>query len=532
MKKLQTLAFLVDPDRIDDLIRTVGQRFSLVQGTESTDTLTFFDTFDWRLHRRELRLSISRPDAPSRTRRPICRLNGPDAQISTPAKVWVRSVPGLIQDLAPGPLRQTLAPIIDMRRLLPLMRLLQHTRQWNVIDDEQKTVARLRLEVPTVLADEPDGTEHPLKARLHVVPMRGYPSIDRKLRDFLHKKANLVIVDRLVFDEAASSAGLKPRSYSSKITLDLRGYPRAADATRHIMLRLLAAIEVNEDGTRRDVDSEFLHDFRVSVRRTRAALSQIKGVFTEDQTLHFKRELSWLGKLTGPTRDLDVYLLKIPDYRSDLPSETARDLEALEAFLARKQRVEQRKLAHALSSPRYRKLIADWRIFLTPKPSAEGPAAPTDGPNADKPTVDLAAARIWKIHQRILKWGTAIDAHSPAERLHDVRLECKKLRYMMEFFRSLFSRSDIESAIKELKKLQENLGDFNDYEVQQASLAQFADELADQPSTPTATLLAMGRLQARLANGQQAERDAFTARFERFAAEDNQERFRRLFDRG
>ena len=43
--------------------------------------------------------------------------------------------------------------------------------------------------------------------------------------------------------------------------------------------RSLQTLRINEDGVRKDLDSEFLHDFRVAVRRTRSALSQIKGVF-------------------------------------------------------------------------------------------------------------------------------------------------------------------------------------------------------------------------------------------------------------
>ena len=75
----------------------------------------------------------------------------------------------------------------------------------------------------------------------------------------------------------------------------------------------------NEPGVRADIDSEFLHDYRVAVRRTRSALSQIKDVLPEDKVEHFKTEFGWLGQMTGPTRDLDVYLLQFEHLRNQLP---------------------------------------------------------------------------------------------------------------------------------------------------------------------------------------------------------------------
>jgi len=80
----------------------------------------------------------------------------------------------------------------------------------------------------------------------------------------------------------------------------------------------------------------------------------------------------------------------------------------------------------------------------------------------------------------MVKAGGAIDGETPAERLHDVRILGKKLRYLLEFFRSLYAEEEIDIAIKELKRLQDNLGDFNDYEVQGAAMGRFAEELASE----------------------------------------------------
>ncbi len=71
----------------------------------------------------------------------------------------------------------------------------------------------------------------------------------------------------------------------------------------------LAAMRWNEAGLRADLDSEFLHDWRVAVRRTRCLLGQLKQVFPAGETRRLRSELGWLARLTGPLRDLDVFLL-------------------------------------------------------------------------------------------------------------------------------------------------------------------------------------------------------------------------------
>ena len=74
---------------------------------------------------------------------------------------------------------------------------------------------------------------------------------------------------------------------------------------------------------REQLDTEFLHDFRVALRRTRSLLGQIRDVFPAAAVEHFSSEFSWIGRLTGPPRDLDVLLLALRGRSRDI---AARDL--------------------------------------------------------------------------------------------------------------------------------------------------------------------------------------------------------------
>ena len=95
----------------------------------------------------------------------------------------------------------------------------------------------------------------------------------------------------------------------------------------------------------------------------------------------------------------------------------------------------------------------------------------------------------------MLNRGSAIHDDTPAEALHALRLQCKKLRYLLDLFAGLYDPDAIAGLLRYLKKLQDNLGDFNDCEVQQDTLQSFATEMAKAGATPVETFLAMGRLE-------------------------------------
>ena len=88
-------------------------------------------------------------------------------------------------------------------------------------------------------------------------------------------------------------------------------------------------LSVNEAGLRADIDSEFLHDFRVAVRRSRSLIARMKSLIDPDALEHLRAGLSWLGGATGPVRDLDVYLLNIPQYQHLLGIQDQTSLEPL-----------------------------------------------------------------------------------------------------------------------------------------------------------------------------------------------------------
>ncbi len=139
-----------------------------------------------------------------------------------------------------------------------------------------------------------------------------------------------------------------------------------------------------------------------------------------------------------------------------------------------------------------------------------------------RPILEIANCKSWQTYRLVLEEGLAISEDSPAAVLHELRISCKKLRYLMEFFQSLHPAEVISKQIKALKGLQDTLGDFHDLEVQANALRDFGHAMqAEQPDLPGDVFMAMGVLIDSLYKRQSIERQNFSGRFARFARPGN-----------
>jgi CHAD domain-containing protein len=97
--------------------------------------------------------------------------------------------------------------------------------------------------------------------------------------------------------------------------------------------------------------------------------------------------------------------------------------------------------------------------------------------------------------------------------LHQLRTDAKKLRYLLEAFGALFGADRMQEAVGELKRLQDNLGAYQDAQVQTQGLREFATRIARRP-TDADTVMALGVMASLL---EQMQHDARAQLAERFA---------------
>jgi CHAD domain-containing protein len=481
---------------------------------------TWLDTFDWRLYKAGLTLQFEQA-----RRGGLLVLSKADGTPQAEQRVtrWPRR-PGLAEDLPPGPVRDRILVLTSPRALLPIVKAASTVSVNRLLNADGKTVARLVEDHVTVTAPTPStagGTTAELPPRLAVAEVRGYPGQARKAAALLAGTPGVSHASQSVFIAALTALGRHPADYTSGVEAEITATMPAPVAVARLLLRLLDTVDLNVDGVLRDIDTEFLHDLRVAVRRTRSAIKLLGAVLPADLAEHFKAEFKWLGDVTTPVRDLDVHLLGFDALTEQLVAASPADLEPLRAFLARRRAREFRRLAAALRGPRFRAITDDWRKALLE-------IRDVDGPRRRRPTAAaLARAATGKAFRRIAAQGGAITSDSPPESLHDLRKRAKELRYLLEFFAPLHDQVAYRKVLSDLKQLQDCLGEFQDSEVQRAEIRTLADAMLAERA-PAATLLAMGEIAAKLALSQAGARMEFAARFARFAGPAGRERVRVL----
>ena len=442
------------------------------------------------------------------------------------------SKPDIIQrvDITPRPvfywdfpdsdLKELLAPIIDMRALLEAGEIHVQSSTYRLLNKDQKTVARLAYHEHR---ESPEADALLLDSQVLLKPVRGYQKQARSLAKQLHELGLVSANQEDLFFKAVAS-GRRPGDYSSKLNLQLEPEMRTDEAAKAILRFSLDVMKLNEPYVREDVDTEFLHDFRVAVRRTRSALGQIREVFPAETTERFKQDFAYIGQLSNDLRDLDVYLLNEEDYRAMLPDILRDDIGPLFDYLRTKRSAALQEVIEGLNSDQYAQILRDWETFLN-EPLSELATAP----NAGRPVIELARESIFKRYRRIVKSGKRILDNTEDELLHALRIECKKLRYLMEFFASLFPPKKVSVLIKQLKQLQDNLGDFNDLCVQEEYLLSVAAELPITDQQARKTILAIGSLVDTLHQERQKVKGNFAQTFNAFASRANRKLFQQLF---
>jgi CHAD domain-containing protein len=278
-----------------------------------------------------------------------------------------------------------------------------------------------------------------------------------------------------------------------------------------------------EAGIIEDVDTEFLHDYRVSLRRLRSTLKLIKHVYPTRVAAEVSADLAHCARRTNRLRDLDVYLLNRDEYLSCTPPDLAEALGEMFEDLQRERGAEQQAVAAHLRSNAYRGTLQNLsRVF------AEDNWWPVTV-NSHTPVLSLADHVLPKRYGRIRRMHFAIGENSPDGQVHDVRLQAKKLRYLLEFFGGLYPAQQVGRLIKRLKKLQNTLGTFNDLAVQQASLREYVYQTSSEAQRSTALLLAVGSLLGILYRQHQEVRQRVFQRLAAFAGDETQSLVQDLF---
>lgn len=307
-----------------------------------------------------------------------------------------------------------------------------------------------------------------------------------------------------------TARGLAPTPATRPPRVGLTPGMPAREAVRRMALQMLRQARQQEAGVLDDLDTEFLHHYRVCLRKTRSLLTLIQHVLPEPETDLLKKALRTLSRTTNRLRDLDVQLNEGAHYASLLPVALHPGLALMMHALREERKRALADVRRRLHSPAYQKRIEQLQTLLetadTLPPSLRG---------AD-PIGPLVAEAVITRYQRIRRARRRLPRAAPDPKLHRIRLQGKKLRYLLELFGELVDPQRLRHPLKRLKRLQNSLGDFNDTRVQQARVLAYWREL--EGVAPAEQALAVGGLITALHTQHNAQKKRVLNALARFSA--------------
>jgi CHAD domain-containing protein len=495
---------VADDVDMHEIAARLGDSYSFLEAGREQFDEEYLDTFDWGLYQSGLSLARS----------------GRRYRLYSAAGIVLHEEQGprkkrpFWSDFAEGQMQDQIKTGAEIRALCPQLRLRRDRQSFHFLNEDGKIVLKIWQDLTAIRSEAKETVDI---RSLHLSGIRGYArqfhSVCRLLRQGDRKE---MAAGTHFLLSAFAATGVSPVTAGVKFAVHLDRDISLLQGMREVGLAISRDISRNLPGVIDDIDSEFLHDLRIALRRTRSLLSIFTGVIPEAQADRFRSEFRWIAQITGAVRDCDVYLLQADDYRSMLPERLHPGLNGFVQGLKDFRKREFKAMKRHLKSPRFARLLKDWQGYLE-KLLVESPET-----GEMRLCREFAAKAVKKRFKRIIRKGSECGPESPDSSLHALRIEGKKLRYLLEFFRSLFPPEEIDLLVKHLKRLQNNLGEFNDLSVQQTMLGTFRSPRRTEDTEQLLSVAAaLGGLITHLADRQQRVRGEFEETFAEFAGEEN-----------
>lgn len=477
---------------------------SLHEELRRKERRSYYDTFEWICFEHQTAVVVKN--------RTISLLDLQSGLETAPLSLKACPSHFLPSTLPDGTIKNRLEFLAGIRALMKRYTIESDMVTFRILDQIEKTTGFLFAETLFLIKGN---RKERIAGLITLKPLKGfqgdYVMISRKLEEHFGTESRLDV--KSVFMLLMESAGVRVNDYNPKIRLALLPDNPVRISAAELLLFTHGIMKSNESGIIGSIDTEFLHEYRVALRRTRSLLSQLKGIFPPEIILRYRQAFSDIGKKCNALRDCDVYMLKKTAYFNILPPLLGFHLTPFFEELEVTRKVELKRFSDFLRSKTYRTMLDEWQTLLND--ALVTPGIERESDPGQEPSINVAVKTIGKAWKKVIRHGRAIPAEASDGELHALRIDCKKLRYLLEFFSSLFPEKTIGPVVKHLKELQENLGAFVDLAVQQQALYGYIDSMKTKPANPELAS-ALGGLIVMLHRRQEKERKAFNRTFRRF----------------
>lgn len=368
----------------------------------------------------------------------------------------------VVADAAP-PAEWQASPARDLvLRLIgdaPLEKLfeLRQTRLKREVKQNETRIAEWSVDAVSVRA----GRRHLNFVELEIELAAGTPDDLARLAARVQAAWNLTPVTQSKFERALAwhdHIARTKRRRTPRLQLD----DTMANAARKTLLVHWGRMLEHEDGARAGVDIEAVHDMRVATRRMRAALRVFDEFLDAEAFKPFAKRLRRTARALGAVRDLDVFREKTQRYLETLPDERKAELEPLlTVWRVEHQRAREELLAW-LDSEAYARFKIEFEEFLRTPNAGAAPTETAEGeprPHRVREVLPIIVLRTWA---NVHAYADAVaQPNVPVERLHQLRIAAKELRYTLEFFVDVLGEP-ARPLIEQIKQLQDHLGNLQD----------------------------------------------------------------------
>lgn len=211
-----------------------------------------------------------------------------------------------------------------------------------------------------------------------------------------------------------------------------------------------------------------VHQMRVALRRMRSVLQLLGHHYKKKSVSDLVVTIKQYAALLGTVRDLDVLMIALETYIGN--RDDASSFDPIQAYLMKKRRKAQKRLLRGLGSRHYAEFKHALTKFTNKKhlgPQARSSASPFQVRHVLPILIHEALSRV-----------RAYDTILPTDdvtRLHALRIEFKRLRYIVSHFEPVLGASS-NSFIQDLKAIQDHLGSLHDAHVAQQTFTVFVKQ--------------------------------------------------------
>ena len=364
---------------------------------------------------------------------------------------WSKPVATETPDLADGAIARRVRRAVGSQPLHPMIRVAV-TRRTFLLRRIHGGAIQATIDVGDIVAGRRKSSiceiELELKAGASITIYRTALAIAAKLPVSIEPLSKSTRGYRLL-GRTAVALRLAPPKLESSDTLGT-ALQRAA---RRYFAQFLGNIAAMHDG-----DANAVHMMRVAVRRLRSAIAAAKSLLPREKARATNAKLRVIQRSLGDLRDFDVLAQDMVARRT---SETSGDRgrKELLSWINTRRHVAAAAAHKAVESPRQTRAwleIMEWFEVLDPRKKSSSPLSMQL--HRAVPTL------LGRLKKRVRKRSRRIDQQSIAD-LHRLRIACKKLRYGIEMFASLYPAHAVDRMLGPLKELQNDLGRLNDAHV-------------------------------------------------------------------